>query len=135
MSLSYSKITLWETLLANAVQGYIAKNDGIFIPFGLRKDSIVCFYVDILDFVEDTKDGKETTHVVEVVAFQRNLGQELSTLLSLEQNSQSKKLKGNTLNDLEHCKPPSKGAFQRPPGLKSFSPTDIENVKNLETKK
>lgn len=80
ISLSYSKIILWDTRLANTVQVYIAKNDGIFIPFGLRKGSIVCFRV-------------------------------------------------------EHCKPPSKGAFQRSHGLKSFSPTDIENVKNVETKK
>ena len=121
--------------MANAVQDYIAKNDGIFIPFGLRKGSINCFHVDILDLAEDTEDRKGTTHVIDAIAFQRNLGQELSTLLSLEQKSQSKKLKENTFNDLEHCKPPSKGAFQRPHGLKLFSPTDVENVKNLETKK
>ena len=101
----------------------------------MRKGSIVCLHVDNLDFAEDTKDRKGMTHVINVVAFQKNLGQELRTLLSLEQNSQSKKLKDNTFNDLEYCSPPSKRAFQRPPGLKSFSPTDTENVKNLETKK
>ena len=73
--------------------------------------------------------------MINVFAFQSNLGQELRTLLSFEQNSQSKKLKDNIFNDLEYCIPLLKRAFQRPPGLKSFSPTDIENVKNLEAKK
>ena len=73
--------------------------------------------------------------MINVFAFQSNLGQELGTLLSYEQNSQSKKLKDNIFNDLEYCIPLLKRAFQCPPGLKSFSPTDIENVKNLEAKK
>ena len=73
--------------------------------------------------------------MINVFAFQSNLGQELRTLLSFEQNSQSKKLKDNIFNDLEYCIPLLKRAFQCPPGLKSFSPTDIENVKNLEAKK
>ena len=97
--------------------------------------ALFCFHVENLDFAEDNKDGKGTTHVINVVSFQRNMGQELRTLLSLEQNSQSKKLKGNTFNDLEYCNALSKRAFQRPPELKLFSPTDIENVKDLQTKK
>ena len=133
MSLSYSKIILWEIRLANAVLDCTAKNDGICIPFGLLKGSIVCFHAD--NFAEDTKDQKGTTHVMNVVAFQRKLGEELRTLLSLEQDSQSKKLKDNNFNDLEYYNLPSKRAFQCSPGVKSFSPTDIENVKNFETKK
>ena len=133
MSLSYSKIILWEIRLANAVLDCTAKNDGICIPFGLLKGSIVCFHAD--NFAEDTKDEKGTTHVMNVVAFQRKLGEELRTLLSLEQDSQSKKLKDNNFNDLEYYNLPSKRAFQCSPGVKSFSPTDIENVKNFETKK
>lgn len=83
------------------------------------------------DFAEDTKDGKRTTCAINVVAFQRNLKRELRTLLSFEfcYPSQSKKLKDNTFNDLQYFNPPSKGAFQRPPGFQSLSPTDIENVK------
>lgn len=131
MSLSYSKIILWEIRLANAVLDCTGKNDGVCIPFGLLKGSIACFHVDNLNFAEDTKDEKGTTHVMNVVAFQRKLGEELRTLLSLEQDSQSKKLKDNNFNDLEYYKLPSKRAFQRSPGVKSFSPTDIENVKTL----
>ena len=97
MLLSYSKINILETCLASAVLDYIAKNDGVYIPFCLRNDSIVCFHVDNLDFGEDIKDGKWTTHVIYGVAFQRNLGQKLRILSSLEQNSQSKKLKDNIL--------------------------------------
>ena len=75
MSLSYSKIILWKIRLANAVLDCTAKNDGVCIPFGLLKGSIVCFHVDNLNFAEDTKDEKRTTHVMNVVAFQRKLGE------------------------------------------------------------
>ena len=135
MSLIYSKIILSETRLANSALDYNAKNDDVYIPFGLHKGSIVCFHVDNLDFAEDTKDVKGTTHVTNMAGFQRNQRQEWRTLLSLKQNSQSKKLKNNTFDNLEYCNLTLKKAFHCPPGLKLFFNTDIENVKNLETKK
>ena len=59
--------------------------------------------------------------------FWQKHGGGIDNLVSLEQNSQSKKLKENTFNNLKYCNLLSKRVFQRQPGLKPFSFTGIEN--------
>ena len=59
--------------------------------------------------------------------FWQKPGGGIDNLVSLEQNSQSKKLKENTFNNLKYCNLLSKRVFQRQPGLKSFFFTGIEN--------
>lgn len=73
MSLSYSKVILWKTHLANVVLDYIDKINGFCISFGLHNGSTVYFHIYNLEFAEDSKDVKGATHVTNLVAFHRNL--------------------------------------------------------------
>ena len=51
-----------ETALANAVVENTKPFQGLYVPPYLKKGTFVFFASDNTDFVEDTADGKGTTH-------------------------------------------------------------------------
>ena len=61
----------WETSIANAVINNIQLNNDVYIPPGMAKDVIPMFHLDNIDWLEDTPDGKNTTHYLILSIFQR----------------------------------------------------------------
>ena len=74
VSVPYEEIIRWETRLANAVITQITKNNNVYIPTNLKKNTLVQFHLDNIDFTEDTKDGRGTTHALNLVVFQQKIG-------------------------------------------------------------
>jgi len=65
------RITWPETAIANAVVENALKFDGVYVPPFLKKGTFVFFAVDNTDFVEETADGKGTTHGTITVVYQK----------------------------------------------------------------
>ena len=61
----------WETSIANSVIKNIAFNNGVYIPPNMVKEVIPMFHLDNIDWLEDTPDGKNTTHYLILSIFQR----------------------------------------------------------------
>ena len=61
---STRQTSLWETRIANAVIKRMALNGGICIPFNLKKNVIPMFHPDNIDWLEDTPDVKNTSHLL-----------------------------------------------------------------------
>ena len=59
---SYSRALIMETALANAVVENTKPFQGLYVPPYLKKGTFVFFASDNTDFVEDTVDGRGTTH-------------------------------------------------------------------------
>ena len=78
------------------------ENKNIYIPHNLKKGTIVQFHLDNIDFSEDTKDGRDTTHALNLVAFQQKINPQ-----------ESLKIDDNFFNDLRYCKKNKKKDFMR----------------------
>ena len=63
----------WETAIANAVIDNMKENDGVYIPTNLQKDVLPMFSIDNIDWLEDTPDGKNTSHYLQMSVFQRKV--------------------------------------------------------------
>ena len=61
---------LWETRIANAVIDNMNMKDNVYIPFNISKETLPMFHLDNIDFIEDTPDGKNTTHALQLSVFQ-----------------------------------------------------------------
>lgn len=69
--ISYSRVLMVETALANAVVENTKQFHGIYVPPILKKGKFLFFAVDNTDFAEDTPDGKGTTHGTITAIYQR----------------------------------------------------------------
>ena len=110
ISVSNDQCSQWETDLANDVIRNIFNNGGMYTPSGMKKGRFVQFHIDNVDFEEDTPDGKRTTHVLMMAAFQRKFPDENETQLKLvrTQTSSSFKLVDNSFNEILLCTKPKK---------------------------
>ena len=45
-------------------------NVNVYIPFNISKETLPMFHLDNIDFIEDTPDGKNTTHALQLSVFQ-----------------------------------------------------------------
>ena len=71
------------------------------------------FHLDNIDWLEDTPDGKNTSHYLQMSVFQRNIQEPLPVSLNIEKDeTQSLKLKPNSFNDLLLYQKPAKSQFQ-----------------------
>ena len=68
---SYSRTLALETALANAVVENTKRFQGLYIPPFLKKGTFLFFAADNTDFLEDTPDGKNTTHGTITTIFQK----------------------------------------------------------------
>ena len=66
---------LWETRIANAEILRMNSNDGIYIPQNLVKGIMVMHHTDNIDWNEDTPDGKNSSHLLQVSTFQPSTNQ------------------------------------------------------------
>ena len=70
LSIDFRACLLWETRIANAVIDNMENNDNVYLPFNLSKGTLPMFHLDNIDFIEDTPDGKNTTHGLQLSVFQ-----------------------------------------------------------------
>ena len=63
ITFSTKQTLLWETCIANTEKKK-ESNGGIFIPFNLVKNVIAMFHLDNIEWLEDTADGKNTSHIL-----------------------------------------------------------------------
>ena len=62
---------LLETAIANASVDSAKKFDGLYVPPFLINCTFVFFAIDNTDFVEDTVDGKSTTHSTMTAVYEK----------------------------------------------------------------
>ncbi|KAK7076275.1 hypothetical protein SK128_021314, partial [Halocaridina rubra] len=60
-----------ETSIANVVVENMKQFDGLYIPPFLKKGTFVFFATDNTDIVEDTLNGKGTTHGMITAVYQK----------------------------------------------------------------
>ncbi|KAK1906588.1 Photoreceptor cilium actin regulator [Dissostichus eleginoides] len=70
-SVSHGRALLMETALANTIVENTRAHQGLYVPPFLRKGTFVFFAADNTDFVEDTRDGKGTTHGTITAVYQK----------------------------------------------------------------
>ena len=109
----YEEIICWETRLANAVIAQITKNNNVYIPTNLKKNTLVQFHLDNIDFTEDTKDGRGTTHALNLVVFQQKIGPKEFPKREVSQTSTSLTFDKNHFNELKYCKKHNKKEYSR----------------------
>ena len=71
LCVSYGRVLLLETALANAVVENTKRFQGMFVPPFKKKGTFVFFAVHNTDFAEDTADGKCTTHGTITAVYQK----------------------------------------------------------------
>ena len=69
LTVSYIRILLLETSLANAVIRRMKENGGIYVPPVLKKRTFVFFAANNSNLMEDSPDGKGTMHGTIFVAY------------------------------------------------------------------
>ena len=47
------------------------ENDGIYIPTNLQKDAPPMFHITNIDWLEDTPDGKSTSHYLQMLKIKK----------------------------------------------------------------
>ncbi len=67
-----ARVLCLEIALANAVVENMKRFDGLYVPPFIKKGTFVYFAVDNADFLEDTPDGKGTTHGTITVMYQKD---------------------------------------------------------------
>ena len=84
------------------------ENNNIYIPHNLQKDALPLFHIDNIDFIEDTPDGKGTTHALIMTIFQKRLVDPASFCLDVKQQTTSLTLKKNSFNELQRYSKPQR---------------------------
>ena len=91
----------WETAIANAVIDNVKENDGIYIPTNLQKDVFPMFHIDNIDWLQNTPDGKNTSHYLQMSIFRRKIQELLHIRLNIRKEEiESSKLKSNSFNEI-----------------------------------
>ena len=63
----------WETSVANSVFDNMASNENVYVPPNFVKNVSPVFHIDSIDWLEDTPDGKNTSHFLIAGIFQRRI--------------------------------------------------------------
>ena len=59
----------WETSVANSVIDNMTSNENVYVQPNLVKNILPMFHIDNIDWLEDTPDGKNTSHFLIVCIF------------------------------------------------------------------
>ena len=62
ITISTKQTLLWEARIANSVIKRVVSNR--FLRFNLKKNVIQMFHLDNMDWLEDTPDGKNKSHLL-----------------------------------------------------------------------
>ena len=79
------------------------------------------FYIDNIDWLEDTLGGKITLHYFQMSIFQRKIPELLPIKLNIKkEETESLKLKSYSFNEILPYQKPNKSQFQQSPGCENF---------------
>ena len=95
----------------------------------MSKDILPLFHLDNIDFLEDTPDGKNTTHALQLSVFQSSNGTNCNTMSLHLDLSDTKELtlKPNACNRIIKCNKPGKNNYKRTDGCSNF----INNISKI----
>ena len=130
LSITPKQCLKWETRLANAVIDNMKENNNIYIPQNLQKNTLPLFHIDNIDFIEDTPDGKGTTHALIMSIFQKRVVDPIPFCLDVVQQTSSLTLKKNSFNELQRYSKPQKSLCKRSNGCANFERSDIITTKS-----
>ena len=103
MAIPYQQVMRTETAKADAVILEMKARDNKYIPLNFIKGTLPYYHVDNMDFLEDTSDGRLTTHALNSIAFQPHLLKSLDIMeLDLPKHCTTKRLQPNIFGNLEN---------------------------------
>ena len=105
-------------------------NNGIYIPPRFQKNVIPMFHLDNIDWLEDTPDGKKTSHLLQLCAFQPKRCQNLLPIVMDLNVTDKLTLVSNNFGELLDCSKPQKTDIRRLPDEVEFRPHSIEQIKS-----
>ena len=111
-SISNRRCISVETSLTNEVIKNSVEN-GFYLPENAKKSNIIMYHLDNTDFLEDTIDGKNTTHALLLVGAQYPTSNEPFQVIPPVKISGCTKLLPDSFGDLEYCKKPLDRDFKR----------------------
>ena len=125
MSIEYNRLFRYETQIDETITQDIASNQGINVPKDNVKGRYVFFATNNVDFQEDKRDGKNTTHATALAVYQRKLPDDTTPPLILTEVSGSRALVDipESLTSLKDCTMPAK-PMTKCPTYPDFVPTD-----------
>ena len=76
---SIKQTLLCETRIANAAIKIVVSKEFILMPFNLKENVIPMFHLDSIDWINDTPDGKNTSHLLQLNIFQPCINEKCET--------------------------------------------------------
>ena len=117
---NYQERTLKKNIPGIRIE-YFIPNRAKRIKTNLQKDALPMFHIDNIDWLEDTPDGKNTSHYLQKNIFQRKIQELLPIKLNIKkEKTESLKLKSNSFNEIWPYQKPNKSQFQGSPGCENF---------------
>ena len=120
LSIDSRACLLSETRIANAVINNMENNDNVYIPFNLSKGTLPMFHVDNIDFIEDTPDGKNTTHALQLSVVQCSNVTNSNPMTHQLDDTKELTLKPNYFNEIAKCDKPCENNFERTEVCRNF---------------
>ena len=97
---NYQERTLKKNIPGIRIE-YFIPNRAKRIKTNLQKDALPMFHIDNIDWLEDTPDGKNTSHYLQKNIFQRKIQELLPIKLNIKkEKTESLKLKSNSFNEI-----------------------------------
>ena len=76
---SIKQTLLCETRIANAAIKIVVLKEFILMPFNLKENAIPMLHLDSIDWIKDTPDGKNTSHLLQLNIFQLCINEKCKT--------------------------------------------------------
>ena len=86
----------------------------------MKKNIIPMFYLDNIDRLKNTSDGKNTSHVLQLSLFQPRINKKCEPIVLELENGQILTLIKNPFDQLLDCETPPKEMINRPHGCQQF---------------
>ena len=91
---------------------------------------IPMFHLDNIDWLEDSADGKKTSHLLQLSAFQPNNSRNLSPFILDLKTTKTCTLKTNNFNELLECNKPRTNDVTREPDHTQFNSQSIDKIES-----
>ena len=86
----------------------------------MKKNIIPIFYLDNIDRLKNTSDGKNTSHVSQLRLFQPRINKKFEPIVLELENGQILTLIKNPFDQLLDCETPPEEMINRPHGCQQF---------------
>ena len=135
LSIGYDRLRRCETQIAETIIDDIRNNQGVYVPADIIKDRYIFFAVDNVDFMEDTPDGKNTTHATALAIYQQKEPDDTSPAIHLIKSSNNRALTEipDSVTSLKECSMPTKPTPNSPTYTNFSSMKDNLGVKEMKS--